>query len=165
MCTHTHHFSTPAPTHPDDISPSHATTLRLNKMAAEIGASEVQRLHFFFSLSSFILPSSLVSALDIPFQSDGGMEECDEIRTWSEAHSRLVTIYRMEPITLAEHLIRARCSPFITSECMHKGIWSFFFCHASLSSHTFVVFSTSACLNKSLCLFVCLAYICIYVIY
>lgn len=38
------------------------------------------------------------------------MEECDEIRRWSEAHSRLVTIYRTEPITLAEHLIRARCS-------------------------------------------------------
>lgn len=38
------------------------------------------------------------------------MEECDEIRGWSEAHLWLVTIYRTKPITLAEHLIRARCS-------------------------------------------------------
>lgn len=38
------------------------------------------------------------------------MEECDEIRRRSETHSRLVTIYRTEQITLAEHLIRARCS-------------------------------------------------------
>lgn len=38
------------------------------------------------------------------------MEECDEIKRRGEAHSRLVTIYRTEPITLTEHLIRARCS-------------------------------------------------------
>lgn len=38
------------------------------------------------------------------------MEECDEIRRRSETHSWLVTIYRTEQITLAEHLIRAHCS-------------------------------------------------------
>lgn len=81
------------------------------------------------------------------------MEECDEIRRWSAAHSRLVTIYWTEQITPTEHLIRARCSHLsplgagmeefaVCSAVLHTGRG-----RASLSFHTSVVFSASVCLH------------------
>lgn len=65
---------------------------------------------------------SVISGHHLTFQLREGMEECDEIRRWSEAHLWLATIYWKRPITLVEHLIAPCLLSLITSGFRHGGI-------------------------------------------